>query len=71
MHALLCFGDWVQHGLVKDVDIKAAALLLDVIGKEAELVAGWDDIVWLVSMVTLCIVGGAWELFVLLTYYSS
>jgi len=25
----------------------------------------------LVSMVTLCMVGGAWELFVLLTYYSS
>ncbi len=29
---------------MKDIDIKAAALLPDVIGKEAELVAGWDDI---------------------------
>ena len=44
MHVLLCLGNWVQHGLVKDVGIKATALLPDVIGKEAKLVAGWDDI---------------------------
>jgi hypothetical protein len=44
MHAVLCLGDWVWHGLVKDIDIRAAAILLDVIGEEAELASGWDKI---------------------------
>jgi hypothetical protein len=42
--ALLCLGDWSRHGLVKDADIKAAAILPDVNGQEPPLVAGWDDI---------------------------
>jgi hypothetical protein len=44
MRAVLCLGDWVWHGLMKDIDIRAAAILPDVIGEEAELASGWDEI---------------------------
>jgi hypothetical protein len=43
--ALLCLGDWSRLGIVKDTDIKPAALLPDVNGNEPPIVAGWDDIV--------------------------
>lgn len=42
--ALLCLGDWSRRGLVKDADIKAAALLPDVSGEEPPLATGWDNI---------------------------
>jgi hypothetical protein len=29
---------------MKDIDIRAAAILPDIIGEEAELVSGWDKI---------------------------
>lgn len=42
--ALLCLGDWSRRSFVKDGDIKAAAILPDVIGPEPRLASGWDDI---------------------------
>jgi hypothetical protein len=42
--ALLCIGDWSRRGLVKDIDIKAAALLPDVSGEELPPENGWDNI---------------------------
>ena len=32
MHALLCLGDWSTRGLVKDCNIKTAAVLPDILG---------------------------------------
>ena len=43
--ALLCLGDWSPRGLVKDSDIKGAALLPDVAGEESDLEDGWDAII--------------------------
>jgi len=43
-HALLCLGDWSCRGLVKDSNIKAAAILPDVNGQEPPLGNDWDDI---------------------------
>jgi len=42
--ALLCLGNWSRRGFVKDGNIKAAAILPDVIGPEPRLVSGWDNI---------------------------
>ena len=44
--ALLCIGEWSKRGLVKDADIKVAALQpgLDCL-REPPLTAGWDNIV--------------------------
>jgi hypothetical protein len=44
MRALLCLGDWCRQGLVKDSNIKPAALLPDINGEEAPLATGWDSI---------------------------
>jgi hypothetical protein len=42
-HALVCLGDWSAHGLVRDCNIKIAAVLLDVLGApEPEYQQGWD-----------------------------
>lgn len=43
--ALLCLGDWSLRGLVKDSDVKAAAVLPDVEGEEPDVMEGWDKIV--------------------------
>lgn len=47
MRAILCLSEWTRLGLVKDEDIKAAALQPEQEGKEtaAEVEVGWDDIV--------------------------
>jgi len=42
--ALLCVGVWSALGYVKDDDVKAAALLPEVNGKEEELAEDWDSI---------------------------
>jgi len=44
MHALLCVGVWSLLGYVKDNDVKAAAVLPAVDGKEEELAKDWDSI---------------------------
>jgi len=41
MRALLCLGDWCRCGLMKDSNIKSAALLPDVTGEEPPLASGW------------------------------
>ena len=42
-HALVCLGDWSTRGLVKDYDIKTAAILPDVLGEqELEFQRGWE-----------------------------
>jgi len=38
----MCLGAWSKLGLVHDADIKAAAILPDVVGEEDELRFGWD-----------------------------
>ena len=40
--ALLCLAGWSKMGLVKDDDVKAAALLPEVNGEEEELALNWD-----------------------------
>lgn len=40
--ALLCLGGWSKMGLVKDDDVKSAAVLPEVDGEEEELALGWD-----------------------------
>ena len=42
--ALLCVGVWSLLGYVKDNDVKAAAVLPAVDGKEDELAENWDSI---------------------------
>jgi hypothetical protein len=44
MCTLLCLGDWSQLSLVKDANIKPAALLPDINGDKPPIVAGWDNI---------------------------
>jgi hypothetical protein len=41
-HALLCLGVWSLMGYVEDSDVKAAAVLPEVIGDEEELPNDWD-----------------------------
>jgi hypothetical protein len=41
-HALLCLGVWSLMGYVEDSDVKAAAMLPEVIGNEEELPNDWD-----------------------------
>ena len=43
-HALLCIGVWSLLGYVKDKDVKAAAVLLEVNGEEEGLAADWDSL---------------------------
>ncbi|TFK76607.1 hypothetical protein BDN72DRAFT_737096, partial [Pluteus cervinus] len=40
--ALLCLRVWSPLGYVKDLDVKAAAVLPDVEGEEKELPSNWD-----------------------------
>jgi hypothetical protein len=42
--ALLCLSDWSRRGLLRDSDIKPAAILPDVNGEEPPLPADWDKI---------------------------
>jgi hypothetical protein len=44
--AILCLGCWSQLGLVRDGDVKVAALLLEVEGTDSdyEMEEGWDHI---------------------------
>jgi hypothetical protein len=44
MRALLCLIDWSRHGLVRDSEFKAAAILPDVNGQEPPLPNDWDKI---------------------------
>jgi hypothetical protein len=41
-HALLCLGEWSMMGLVRDDDVKSAAILPEVNGEEEELAPDWD-----------------------------
>ncbi len=41
---LMCLGVYSLMGYVRDSDIKAMAVKLEIIGEEKELVDGWDDI---------------------------
>ena len=49
-HVLICLGDWSWHGLVKDSDVTAVAMMLDVSADdgntdwEVDLEDGWDAI---------------------------
>jgi len=45
-HALMCLGAWSKLGFMHDVDIRAAAILPDIIGEEEELELGWDYITY-------------------------
>lgn len=40
--ALLCLGVWSLMGYVEDGDVKAAAVLPDVVGDEEDLPNDWD-----------------------------
>lgn len=43
--ALVCLCDWSQHGLVKDSDVTAVAMMSDVDDRnEVDLEYGWDVI---------------------------
>jgi hypothetical protein len=42
--ALMCLGVWSLLGYVRDTDLKATAVLPEVIGNEEELEDGWDNI---------------------------
>jgi len=44
--ALMCLGAWTKLNLVQNSDIKAAAVLPDIIGDEDELALGWDHILY-------------------------
>ena len=43
---LMCLGAWSKLGLVRNADIKAAVILPDLVGEEAELEFGWDYITY-------------------------
>jgi hypothetical protein len=43
--ALLCVGEWSRRSIVRDSDIKAAAILPNVNGEEPPLASGWDNVV--------------------------
>lgn len=45
--SLLCLGSWSLTGLIKDRDVKAAAVLPDIDGEDSdyEMEEGWDTIV--------------------------
>ena len=45
MRALLCIGDWSQHGLLKDAVIKTVAVLPDLAQYEPPLADDWNAIV--------------------------
>ena len=45
MRALLCIGDWSQHGLLKDAVIKMVAVLPDLAQYEPPLADDWNAIV--------------------------
>jgi len=45
-HMLMCLGAWSKLGFMCDADIRAAAILPDVIGEEEELELGWDYITY-------------------------
>ena len=42
----MCLGAWSKLGFMHDVDIRAAAILPDIIGEEEELELGWDYITY-------------------------
>jgi hypothetical protein len=42
--ALMCLCAWSKLNLVRTADIKAAAVLPDIVGDENELELGWDYI---------------------------
>jgi hypothetical protein len=42
--ALLCIGEWSWRDIVRDSDIKAAAILPDVNSEEPPLASGWDNV---------------------------
>jgi len=42
----MCLGAWSKLGFMCDADIRAAAILPDVIGGEEELELGWDYITY-------------------------
>lgn len=42
--ALICFGNWSLLGYVKDKDITAVTVLLEIARDEEELEDGWDSI---------------------------
>jgi hypothetical protein len=42
--ALLCLEVWSKMGYVKDSDLKSAAVLPEVDGKEEELAYDWDSL---------------------------
>ena len=47
-HALLCLGDWVRKGVIKEKDALAALKGIPELGEEEqeeELEDGWDSIV--------------------------
>ena len=41
--SLLCVGNWSLRGFIKDSDVEAAAMMLDIY-KDEELEEGWDKI---------------------------
>ena len=43
---LMCLGAWSKLGLMHNADIKAAVILPDFIGEEAELEFSWDYIMY-------------------------
>ena len=42
----MCLGAWSKLGLMCNADIKAAVILPDLIGEEAELEFSWDYIMY-------------------------
>ena len=42
----MCLGAWSKLGLVRNAYIKAAVILPDLVGEEAELEFGWDYIMY-------------------------
>ena len=42
----MCLEAWSKLGLMHNADIKAAVILPDLVGEEAELEFGWDYITY-------------------------